>query len=45
MIRAVIFDFFGVLVNERGLDPALKVLVMEQLHGRMKLGSKNCRKN
>lgn len=45
MIRAVIFDFFGVLVNEQGVNPALKALVMEQLYGRVKLGPKICCKN
>ncbi len=38
MIRAVIFDHFGVLVNEQGVDPALKDLIVQQLHGRVKLG-------
>lgn len=37
-MRAIIFDCFGVLVNEQGVNPALKALVMEQLHGRVKLG-------
>lgn len=37
-MRAIIFDCFGVLVNEQGVDPVLKSLVIDQLHGQIKLG-------
>ena len=37
-MRAIIFDFFGVLVNEQGVDSVLKSIITEKLHGRVKLG-------
>lgn len=38
MIRAVIFDCFGVLVGRDGVDAALTNLIQEQLRGKVKLG-------
>lgn len=38
MIRAVIFDCFGVLVGRDGVDAALTNIIQEQLRGKVKLG-------
>lgn len=38
MIRAVIFDCFGVLVGRDGVDVSLASLIRERLRGRVKLG-------
>lgn len=38
MIRAVIFDCFGVLAGRDGVDAVLAQLVQERLCGRVKLG-------
>ncbi|MDO4774003.1 MAG: HAD family hydrolase [Candidatus Saccharibacteria bacterium] len=38
MIRAVIFDCFGVLVGRDGVDAALAALIQQDLRGQVKLG-------